>query len=639
MLSLPVSAQSPLEHQDMEISVKLSNILELKETGNNYEVEKVKATLSWIPRDSYRQTVRSITTEPEAELQGDDYVFQWVYPSEKELWIQLNGQVETTADYYPVRKKVDFPIMELDPELSEYLAERDIIDFNPAIRNKAAELAEGRDDLYEVVIEIAEWVNENIDYSLDTLTAEASQKSSWVLANRRGVCDEMTSLFISMLRSLGIPARFVYGESYTNLQDDNWGSHGWAEVYFPEVGWVPFDPTYGEYGYLDAGHVKMGYSLDARKPSLRYTSKSTDARLTSGYLDIDADVVRSGAKLKDEFRLTADTHYAETGYNAYNLVTAEITNPDDIYKPVVLKINEPAEIKVEDESPRLLLLKPGETRKVHWIVKTGQLQNQYIYTFPISIYTDKNQAVNVTYKAQQRSPQYGKELLEALVDSEDVSFTYNEKVLLECEADRETMYAGESATVTCSFENNGEKDIKGELCHDECIDFQNEIIKEYSVSYDTPGVKNIIVRATGQDFSKTSYVRMNVIDESDIDINLDIPETAEYGERMNIKFNITKDSISTPRNLQVRLHFQKTYQQWEIDSLDRPNQFDVGIDTDGFTFNNEFRITVTYEDDVGKKYREEAMAEVELVNLSIRDKVFVGLNSFGYWLIRLADNI
>src|SRR6266496_4645360 len=63
-----------------------------------------------------------------------------------------------------------------------------------------------------------------------------------------------------MLRSLGIPARmavgFAQGSGFTEKQDvieDNpapsryvvreKNAHAWPEVYFPEIGWVEFEPT------------------------------------------------------------------------------------------------------------------------------------------------------------------------------------------------------------------------------------------------------------------------------------------------------------------------------------------------------------------------------------------------------------
>jgi hypothetical protein len=54
-----------------------------------------------------------------------------------------------------------------------------------------------------------------------------------------------------MLRAQGIPARYVVGYTPGQQVDENrWvvrglDSHAWVEAYFPDVGWVRFDPTPG----------------------------------------------------------------------------------------------------------------------------------------------------------------------------------------------------------------------------------------------------------------------------------------------------------------------------------------------------------------------------------------------------------
>ena len=59
-----------------------------------------------------------------------------------------------------------------------------------------------------------------------------------------GNCTDFHSLFISMSRSLGIPARFVIGASIpTEPTGQIPGYHCWAEFYSPEHGWVPVDAS------------------------------------------------------------------------------------------------------------------------------------------------------------------------------------------------------------------------------------------------------------------------------------------------------------------------------------------------------------------------------------------------------------
>lgn len=70
-----------------------------------------------------------------------------------------------------------------------------------------------------------------------------------VYANRAGVCQDFANLFITLVRLLGIPARYRMGYIYTGgkyentLQSD--ASHAWAEIYIPYLGWRGFDPTNG----------------------------------------------------------------------------------------------------------------------------------------------------------------------------------------------------------------------------------------------------------------------------------------------------------------------------------------------------------------------------------------------------------
>ena len=84
--------------------------------------------------------------------------------------------------------------------LEQYLEPTETIDSDhPDVIAKASELAEGEDDLFVVAFKLASWVEENINYDLKTLDVSVSEKGSWVLQNKRGVCDEMASLFVAIL--------------------------------------------------------------------------------------------------------------------------------------------------------------------------------------------------------------------------------------------------------------------------------------------------------------------------------------------------------------------------------------------------------------------------------------------------------
>ncbi|HWH37331.1 MAG TPA: transglutaminaseTgpA domain-containing protein [Candidatus Limnocylindrales bacterium] len=71
------------------------------------------------------------------------------------------------------------------------------------------------------------------------------------LEDRRGFCERFATAMTMMLRTQGIPARYVVGYlPGQSLGEGAWqidrsASHAWVEVYFPGYGWYRFDPTPG----------------------------------------------------------------------------------------------------------------------------------------------------------------------------------------------------------------------------------------------------------------------------------------------------------------------------------------------------------------------------------------------------------
>ena len=69
---------------------------------------------------------------------------------------------------------------------------------------------------------------------------------------QRGYCDYYATAFIVLARAVGIPARFAtgYAVGYWNPNEAAFivtesEAHSWPEVYFPDYGWIPFEPTAG----------------------------------------------------------------------------------------------------------------------------------------------------------------------------------------------------------------------------------------------------------------------------------------------------------------------------------------------------------------------------------------------------------
>ncbi len=78
----------------------------------------------------------------------------------------------------------------------------------------------------------------------------------FLFESKRGYCDHFSTSMVVLLRASGIPARWVKGfgpgeseydskteKYYVTVRNQN--AHSWVEVYFPDFGWIPFEPTPG----------------------------------------------------------------------------------------------------------------------------------------------------------------------------------------------------------------------------------------------------------------------------------------------------------------------------------------------------------------------------------------------------------
>lgn len=87
-----------------------------------------------------------------------------------------------------------------------------------------------------------------------------------VLRSRRGVCQDFAHLQIGCLRSLGLAARYVSGYLVTHPPAGQPrlagidASHAWVSAFFPNYGWIDFDPTNGLIPSDE--HITLGWARD-----------------------------------------------------------------------------------------------------------------------------------------------------------------------------------------------------------------------------------------------------------------------------------------------------------------------------------------------------------------------------------------
>jgi transglutaminase-like putative cysteine protease len=100
---------------------------------------------------------------------------------------------------------------------------------------------------------LCRWVKENINYDASVWWPNEEVKAT--VSYRKGHCGHMVNVFRQICAIAGIPYRIVYGMNLTvpngvdalaNVREDFTNAHTWAEVFFPNVGWIEVEVASGK---------------------------------------------------------------------------------------------------------------------------------------------------------------------------------------------------------------------------------------------------------------------------------------------------------------------------------------------------------------------------------------------------------
>jgi transglutaminase-like putative cysteine protease len=122
---------------------------------------------------------------------------------------------------------------------------------DPAVLRLADSLTAGRETRIDQVRAVEAWLQSEFRYTLDLpRTRQDATLEGFLFRRRAGHCEYFSTAMAVLLRAKGIPTRnvngFLGGEwnqngRYLAVTGNN--AHSWVEVWFPEWGWVTFDPT------------------------------------------------------------------------------------------------------------------------------------------------------------------------------------------------------------------------------------------------------------------------------------------------------------------------------------------------------------------------------------------------------------
>jgi Transglutaminase-like superfamily len=155
------------------------------------------------------------------------------------------------------RTDIDLQFLNHYTQLPDNLPQR-VIDL-------AQEIVEGKGNWYDQAKAIEDYFQQG-DFVYDQVNVpyprpEQDYVDQFLFETKRGYCDNYSTAMVVLLRAVGVPARWVKGytageykkaldSTYKEYRITNYNAHSWVEVFFPDVGWVPFEPTKGFDNYV-----------------------------------------------------------------------------------------------------------------------------------------------------------------------------------------------------------------------------------------------------------------------------------------------------------------------------------------------------------------------------------------------------
>jgi transglutaminase-like putative cysteine protease len=244
------------------------------------------------PRSDNRQNVILSRVETVPATRSYRYIDYWgtavtafdLHAPHTELEVTASSVVETEKPEPPT-EKVTWEELRSEPVIDRFDEVLGPTHYTPRSKRlrRVGERIAKYNDPHDAVIAAAEWVNSELDYVAGTTGVHSSALDA--LREGKGVCQDFAHLTLALLRSVGIPSRYVSGYLHPQRKAPvgetvDGQSHAWIQAW--TGGWWNFDPTNDK--EITEQYVSVGVGRD-------YADVTPLKGIYSGGGSTDLDVV------------------------------------------------------------------------------------------------------------------------------------------------------------------------------------------------------------------------------------------------------------------------------------------------------------------------------------------------------------
>jgi transglutaminase-like putative cysteine protease len=181
----------------------------------------------------------------------------------------ISFDAHTNTGLKPVHSNAPFPPVSTPEHLKDYLQASEQVQTNdPAIRMLSLKLTKGVSTQFDAVEKVVSWVVDHVRY----VNPPVQYDALYSLRTGKGNCQNFSHLTAALLRNAGVPVRIVNGVTMNQPFHVSWekgtltfkmgqGRHSWVEVWFPDLGWVPYDPQNMQF-FISNRFVRIEVGVD-----------------------------------------------------------------------------------------------------------------------------------------------------------------------------------------------------------------------------------------------------------------------------------------------------------------------------------------------------------------------------------------
>lgn len=181
----------------------------------------------------------------------------------------ISFDAHTNTGLKPVHSNAPFPPVSTPEHLKDYLQASEQVQTNdPAIRMLSLKLTKGVSTQFDAVEKVVSWVVDHVRY----VNPPVQYDALYSLRTGKGNCQNFSHLTAALLRNAGVPVRIINGVTMNQPFHVSWekgtltfkmgqGRHSWVEVWFPDLGWVPYDPQNMQF-FISNRFVRIEVGVD-----------------------------------------------------------------------------------------------------------------------------------------------------------------------------------------------------------------------------------------------------------------------------------------------------------------------------------------------------------------------------------------